>query len=695
MRLTMNVFVAAAFILAANSVVSAQEKPLYATVVVAAQATAIDGGVAIPPNAQVRITGGGSIQSDVPFGGCAGPIGPRGCATDAFAKRPQIAAPAGALLATFVDAHGAALSPAFFVGEGAVAIAPNVASRLVFRMNAYYGSGASGAFVVTTALATTPVAPIAALPQIGTTLTPAQASAQVASARNALGRTIGKTPRLGGAVAAAATPRYTAQFMARRLGFGAPPAQITAIVQQGPQAWLAQQLAPAAIDDSAALATLQPKPDLTDANGNIIDPDGFERRLIERQFATKRQVLEKMVMHWIDHFAVGNAKVNDASLMSHYEETLRTDALGNFKQLLVDVAQEPAMLYWLDNDGNNGANPKTNPPNENFSRELMQLYVLGTTKLNMDGSQVVDTTGAPVANYTQTDVTTAAAALSGFKTIITYAPNQDPNTRFSVAFSAARHGAATQRTLLGVSYADPGTAQCLDAALDVMVRNPSTAPFQARELIQRFVEPNPSPRYVAAVASVWAATVDAPDQLAQVVKAMASDPEFGASYDANLKDPTELLTTALREVGGKLLAVPNTALGTTTGGGAQLAGAGGLLAAESQEPYNAPSVFSFYYPGHKEMLFSQQLLLTRINNLTTLLGNNVATASTSFDTVTLATQMPTNAAGITQYLLDALVDGGTPALSQSVLTYLGNGIDDAHIRGAIWLIVSSPEYEVA
>ncbi len=697
MRFTLNVVVvAAALALGTSSRALAQEKPTYATVVVAAQSTGTDAGIAIPPNAQVRITGGGTIRSDVPLGGCDATVGPRGCANDAMQKRPEFTAPAGALIATFVDLRGAALSPAFFVGEGGLAIAPAVPSRLLLRVNGYFGGSASGAFVATTALTLAPSATIAANPSSITQRTGIATSAgtrAVASARNALGRSFAGGARTDSS--AAVPPRYTAQFMLRRLGFGAPAATIDDVVKRGTAAWLAEQLTPSAIDDTAAIASLQPKPNLTDANNQIIDSDGFERRLIERQFATKRQVQEKLVLHWLEHFAVGNAKVNDAALMSHYEETLRADALGNFKQLVVDVAKEPAMLYWLDNDGNNGANPKTNPPNENFSRELMQLYVLGTTQLNMDGSPVLNANGVALENYVQTDVTTAAVALSGFKTIITYTPGQDPNTRFSVAFSAARHGVAAQRTLLGVTYTDPGTDQCLNAALDVLVRNPSTAPFEAKELLQRLVAPNPSPRYIAAIAAVWAKTVDAPDQIAQVVRAIANDPEFNGSYGANLKEPEELLVTALREAGGKLLSTPNTANGTTLGGAASLAGGGGMLAQESQEPYNSPSVFSFYRPGQKESLLSQQLMLTRFNHMTTLLANNPATANTSFDTVTLAASMPKTVAGISQYLLDALVDGGTPALAASVQTYLANGTDDAHIRGAIWLILSSPEYEVA
>jgi len=89
---------------------------------------------------------------------------------------------------------------------------------------------------------------------------------------------------------------------------------------------------------------------------------------------TQWQLREKLTLHWLEHFAVSYATVGQSADMEHYIETVRADALGNYAKLLADVSKEPAVMIWLDN-ANNGYLPNT-PPNENFGREVMQLYSL-------------------------------------------------------------------------------------------------------------------------------------------------------------------------------------------------------------------------------------------------------------------------------------------------------------------------------
>ena len=104
--------------------------------------------------------------------------------------------------------------------------------------------------------------------------------------------------------------------------------------------------------------------------------------------------------------------------MRVHEETLRRDCLGSFRQLLIDMTKDNAMLNWLDNNGNSGADTDADgipvPPNENYGRELMQLFSLGTQRLNMDRTPVLDPDREPLPNYTEDDVKAAARALTGF-----------------------------------------------------------------------------------------------------------------------------------------------------------------------------------------------------------------------------------------------------------------------------------------
>ena len=610
-----------------------------------------DSALTFAPGAHLRITAAGSVATL--SAACAGMVaGPRGCSPAAEPGSAQPLAPGGSLIATFVDARGRQIAPSFFVGEAALVIAPPVPSRLVFAINAAPSTQASGTFRVTTALADA-------------------------------------TSTSGGISA-----RQFVQHLLRRFAFSAAPATIDALTAQGSSAWLASQLAPGSIDDSAAQNALEPKPNSVDAKGHIVNEYGFERRLVQRQAATTRQVQEKMVLHWLDHFAVGDAKVRDQAMMSHYEETLRADALGNFKTLVSDVAKEPAILYWLDNNWNNGADPVHNPPNENFSRELMQLYMIGTSKLNMDGSVQKDAAGNPIPNYSQSDVQVVAQALSGFGVSVNYAAGTDPNTRFSVAFYPKRHTPGA-KSIMGAVVSDPGNASCVDATIASIASNPSVAPFQAQELLQRFVTESPSPQYVSAIAQVWNQTADAPDQIAQVVKAIVNNPEFATSYHSMTKEPLELTIGMLRQLPGVLRTAWYN--GQQIGPGNDLVGQFGYLGSALQEPYFSPSVFSFYRPGAKNALLSQATTLNRFDFASDALSASPSDPSTNtaIDTAALQSRIGSSDPGkVSDYLLDAMVDGGTPSLRASLMTYLGNGVDDTHLRGAIWLIATAPEYQV-
>src|SRR6202035_4035998 len=114
----------------------------------------------------------------------------------------------------------------------------------------------------------------------------------------------------------------------------------------------------------------------------------------------------------------------------------------------------PAMPLWLDKNNNDGSNVVQTPPNENFARELMQLYVLGTTQLNPDGSPVVDGTGAAAQTYTDADVKQVAQALTGFQRIESPNPGKvDPRTVDSVKFYPTRH-AKGPFTIMGQTITD-------------------------------------------------------------------------------------------------------------------------------------------------------------------------------------------------------------------------------------------------
>jgi uncharacterized protein (DUF1800 family) len=490
--------------------------------------------------------------------------------------------------------------------------------------------------------------------------------------------------------------RSDVQYAVRRFGFSDTPANVNAIYRTGVATWIAQQLNPDAIDDSALATYAEPIPLFGTGPATSDGYDDYsrilQRRVLQREIASKRQLLEKMTLHWLEHFAVSDDKVNSAAAMIHYEETIRTDALGNFKQLVSDVSVEPAMLLWLDNNNNDGSNVQQNPPNENFARELMQLYILGTTQLNADGSPVVDGSGNVQQTFTDADVKQVAQALTGFQRVESPNPGKvDPRTVDSVKFFPTRH-AKGPFSVMGQAITDTGDPTIVPKIVNSIASNPATAPFEVKELLQRFVTETPSPGYVARIAAVWSANADDPKQLTKVMAAIAADPEFYAGKGSMIKEPIEFAVDAIRALNG--------AQATPFSAGMQTpyASVYNVLGAMQQQQWYPPSVFSFYRPGEKGSLLTNSLLLTRWGDGASLsnaarLTTLCAKCDVNLDMTALATLAGGSDAGSASgYVLDALVDGGTPELRSLVQNYLANNVKGL-MPGALWIVLTSPEYE--
>ena len=176
------------------------------------------------------------------------------------------------------------------------------------------------------------------------------------------------------ALAAPAPTRAEVQHLLRRFAFSAPPETVTSVMQGGIAAWLASQENPESLDDTGS--ELETLPTTLTSTGGLADYNIFERAVVQHMVLTPRQLQAKLELHWLDHFAIGLGKVGDPAVMYHYDQTIRRLGLGNFTALLTAVAREPAMLEWLDNNWNVGP-----VANENFAREAMQLYAMGTTRL--------------------------------------------------------------------------------------------------------------------------------------------------------------------------------------------------------------------------------------------------------------------------------------------------------------------------
>lgn len=286
-------------------------------------------------------------------------------------------------------------------------------------------------------------------------------------------------------------------------------------------------------------------------------------------------------------------------------DMLMRNAFGNFRQLLEDVTLHPAMGWFLNTKGNQKENPSTGRvPDENYAREVMQLFTIGLLELNLDGTPRMSG-GRPIETYTQDDVTNLARVFTGwdFDTSdgVRITPPGASYTVESSAFAAkpmslreSRHSTLEARFLGAVVPAGTPGREALRIALDTLFNHPNVGPFLARQMIQRLVTSNPSPGYVERVARRFNDNGSGVrgDLQAMWVAILLDDEARGAASLASTSHG-KLRESMLRFIQwGRTFSV-------TSAAGSwkifDLSNAGTQL---GQSPLRSPSVFNFFRPGY-------------------------------------------------------------------------------------------------
>jgi len=274
-----------------------------------------------------------------------------------------------------------------------------------------------------------------------------------------------------------------------------------------------------------------------------------------------------------------------------YYNTLMRSSMGNYSDLLRNVTLNPLMGFFLNNDQN-----RANRPNENYARELMQLFSVGLVMLNPDGTVQRDASGKPIETYTQQDVTQATKALSGWGS--DYSPflprtNSSNYGKPMIAHTWSGAHDISSKTLLGSTIgAGQSSSQDLDSLISILVNHPNTAPFVSRRLIQSMVSSSPSPAYLGRVSAVFTSSRG---DLAQVVKAILLDPEARAGDDptkqlartGKIKEPVLAHNNVLRAMGC-----------TRAVADSRNSRPDQVYESSTQRAYKAPSVFGYFSPNH-------------------------------------------------------------------------------------------------
>ncbi len=407
---------------------------------------------------------------------------------------------------------------------------------------------------------------------------------------------------------------------------------------------------------------------------------------------------------------VSDGEVNSTYGMADYEQLLVNDAFANYRQILQDVTLSPAMGRYLNMVNNDKANPaKGTHPNENYARELLQLFSIGLVKLNPDGSVVMDSNNQPVATYDQSVVDGYAAVFTGWTYPTMPGAAQKPHnpTYYRGVMEAveANHD-TTAKTLLDGATLPAGqtAAQDMQGALDVLFQHPNLGPFIGKQLIQFLVTSNPSPAYVARVSAAFANNGSGVrGDMQSVVRAILLDPEARGAVQAapgygKLREPALLAANLARALG-------------VQSDGVYLRNAS---AAMEQPVYQAGSVFNFYPPNYPlagttlvsppSTLLDSTSVLTRSNFVYALLFATIPPDPTipgATGTSASLTALGTTAgdAGALADRLNALLMHGTMSapMRQSAVNAVNalpttDSVD--RVRAAAYVVGTSAQYQV-
>lgn len=331
--------------------------------------------------------------------------------------------------------------------------------------------------------------------------------------------------------------------------WGPTNADITHLQTVGIRAYLDEQ--EAATETSYPTLPLQPST-VPAGCDSICQRDNYSMYPLQNQFflnALYGQDQLRQRVAWALHsiVVVSGRDMMQPSWMAPYLQIFSTEAFGNYRNILAKVTLNPAMGDYL----NMSTSTKFNP-NENFGREVLQLFSIGLYKLNLDGTPQQDMQGNPVPTYDQNVVTNFAKIFTGWRLATQPLPGV-PNYIDPMVLNQSNHD-ITAKTLLdgfGVPAGQAGTVD-LNAALDNIFNHQNVGPYISRALIRNLVTSNPSPAYVARVAGVFNNDgLGVRGNLKAVVEAILLDPEArgegkSAPTYGHLREPVLLMNNVLR-----------------------------------------------------------------------------------------------------------------------------------------------------
>ena len=508
----------------------------------------------------------------------------------------------------------------------------------------------------------------------------------------------------------------SASRLINQAGLGGNRAALEAMTQKGASAWLAEQMDMAPSQSMTDWLIAKGFADAS-VNGNINGDGGWPNAIWYKLFAAPDAVRQRAALALSEIFVVSSLGLGAVTwrnfALANYWDILEKNAFGNFRTLLDAITLSSAMGSYLNMKGNQKANAATGRlPDENYAREVMQLFTIGLYRLQTDGSLALDASGNPQETYDNTDIQGLAKVFTGWNA----SAANDPSGVLAPAayrhvvpmvLTGALHSTEEKR-FLGQTIAASTTvdgAGDLKVALDTLFNHPNTATFISKQLIQRLVTSNPSGAYVARVSAVFANNgAGVRGDLRAVFQAIW--------LDAEARAPGTLAAFGkLREPVLRIVQWGRTFGASNADGLWNL----GLTDADTnlgQMPLRAPSVFNFFRPGYvppnsaiaaqnwvaPEFQISAEPTVVGYVNYLAGTVNNARTIKADYTyELTLATDPSALVAWLNQCLAGGALQAANATLITQAVTSIAATTDAGKLNrvyAALTLVMASTDYLV-
>jgi len=501
------------------------------------------------------------------------------------------------------------------------------------------------------------------------------------------------------------TDGEAARFLAQA-GFAAPTADIATVKSGGYAAWLDAQFA---LPVSAGhFDWMVEKGYAVEANRNSFT--GLDNSIWRKLMSAPDTLRQRVVLALSEILVVSmnGLPVQWRGLMgAAYLDLLEQHAFGNFRALLEAVTLSPAMGVYLNMRGNQKEDARTGRvPDENYAREVMQLFTIGLVQLNADGSAKLGSDGKPVDTYTQAQITELARVFTGWDYDGSSAT--DPTYVKKPMVNIASRFATGAKKVLGVDIpATADAAAAMKTAMDTLADHANVGPFIGRQLIQRLVASHPSPAYVGRVAAVWANNgAGVRGDLKAVIRAVLLDTEARSVPTSNsggkLREPVLRLVQWARSFNA---ASPTGVwnIGDTTNPATRL----------GQSPLRSGSVFNFFRPGYvppgstlgtnavtapEFQLCNESTAAGYLNFLQTAIASGVGEVKASYTAeLALAADAPALVANLALRLGGGGISAATESAIATAIATIAATTDAGKLNrvyAAILMLMACPEYLV-